>query len=352
METFINYAITIFSPITVVLLIVFFFPEKFEKWAANFWYLLNKFGGLFKAAHKKAIKLDLQGSLNDYVKQISKEIPQIGKYKVEVELVDEPISQKSFLSEDKVILRLRKDDPYEVNFVHGCYLFVSNSLLHRAKRYISPSQREALDLYVTTRILEKEKPSIVDSFLDEYLHPQLQDPKSKKSSYFDQFAHIDSSGLFYPVLLEELDFLGCKVFGNRNDGRIITEVDGLVEFLECVSERKVGDDHTDLDYKRDYCRFAIMIIGKRGKLSESIQPYVKFIREKLLVDGIETIYVLGRTENKEYLSKICEEVADVYWLYKSKDTTTVLHFVNGTTEKANQYVVALRKVGLPIFQPS
>lgn len=352
METFVNYIITIFPPLLVFAILVLLVPEKVEKWAAMFWYLLSRLGTLFDFAHKRAVKLDIQGSLNDYVKKISKEIPQIGKFKVEVDFVDEPISKKTFLSDDKVILRLRRDDPYETNFVHGAYLFVSTSLLYQAKRYISQSQREALDLYVTTRVLEKEKPSIVSQFLDEYLHPQLQDPKSKKTNYYDKFAHIDTSGLFYPVLLEELEFLGGKVFGDRKDDKIITEVDGLVQFLETISERKVGDDETDLNHKREYCRFAIMIIGKKFKLAESIEPYIKFIREKLHVDGIETIYVLGRVDNKEYMDKICEGVADIYWQYKSRNTNTVLRFDDGTTQKVVQSVVALRMVGASVFQPS
>lgn len=328
---------------------VLLIPEKIEKWSAMFWYCLGSF---FSFAHKRAVKLDIQGSLNDYVKKISKEIPQIGKFRVEVELVDDPISKKTFLSDDKVILRLRRDDPYEINFVHGVYLFVSTSLLFQAKRYISKSQRESLDLYVTTRVLEKEKPSIVNRFLDEYLHPQLRDPKSKKANYYDKFAHIDTSGLFYPVLLEELEFLGGKVFGDRRDDKIITEVDGLVEFLDTISQRKVGDDETDLNYKREYCRFAIMIIGKKFKLAETIEPYVNFIRGKLHTERIETIYILGGVENKGYVEKICNEVADIYWQYKSRNTSTVLHFGDGTSQKVLQNVVALRMVGVSVFQPS
>ncbi len=352
METLIKYIIASFPPLIVYGILILLVPEKVEKWAAMFWYFLSRFEVLFKSAHKKAVKLDIQGSLNDYIKQISKEIPQIGNFKVEVELVDEPISKKNFLSDDKVILRLKKDDPFELNFVHGSYLFVSTSLLYRAKRYISQSQREALDLFVTTRIIEKEKPSIVSHFLDEYLHPQLQDSKSKKANYYDKFSHIDTSGLFYPVLLEELEFLGGKVFGDRKDDKIITEVDGLVEFLSEVSNRKVGDDETDLDYKHDYCRFAIMIIGKKFKLTESIKPYVRFIREKLHADGMETVYILGRVENKEYVAQICEEIADIYWQHKSKDTKTILRFDDGSIQKANQHVTALRMVGAPVFQSS
>lgn len=352
METLAKYLITFFSPIVVILIVLALIPEKVEKWTSMFWYCLSKLGGLFKFAHKKAVKLDIQGSLNDFVKFISKEVPQIKNYKVEVEFVDEQLTKKNFIKDDKVILRLRKDDPYELNFVHGSYLFVSTSLLYRTKRYISKSQREALDLYVTTRLIEKEKPSTVNYFLDEYLHPHLADPKSKVTNYYDKFSHIDCGGLFYPVLLEELDFLGGKVFGGRKDNEIIGEVEGLVDFLKEVSERKVGDNATDLDFKRDYCRFAIMIIGKKSKLVDSTIPYIKYIRKQLFFQGIETIYVLGRLENKELIMDICNDIGDIYWNYRSRETKTTIRFDNDQSIKIDQFIVILRMVNAPVFQKS
>ncbi len=335
--------------VIIILVFVLLYPEKVEKWAAMVWFALST---VFKFAHRRAVKLDLEGHLNEYVKRIAKEVPQVADVKVEIELVDGNISRESFFSDGKVILRLRRDDPQDLNFVHGAYLFVSTTLLFQAKRYISPSQREALDLYVTTRVIEKEKPAIVGYFLDTYLHPKLKNPKSKKATYYDKFAHIDQGGLFYPVLIEELDFLGRKVFGRRKDDLIIVEVDDLITFLENIATREVGDDSTDLDFVRDYSRFAVMIIGKRFKLQDSLDPYVNFIRGKLYAEEIETVYVLGKWENREYIYRICDEVSDIYWRYRDRKTVATLRFNDGSTQKVRQIVVILRKKTLSVYQAS
>jgi hypothetical protein len=351
MDEIVKYAIASFPPALLCIILVLLFPEKVEKWAAMFWYALSIFGNLFNFAHKKAVKLDLQGCLNDFVKQISKEIPQMANHKVEIEFVEKDVTRRSFLSDDKVILRLRRDDPRDLNFVHGSYLFVSTSLLFRVKRYISKAQREALDLFVTTKLIEKEKPIIVDYYLEEYLHPKLRCTDSKRSAYYHKFSYIDRGGLFYTVLLEELDFLGGKVFGNRRDDEIVSEVDGLVSFLETVSHRKVGDEETDLDYKREYCRFAIMIIGKKSKLADSTKHYTEFIRNSLFKQEIEAVYVLGKWKNRSIIDDICDQISDCYWKYRTRKTRVSLNFDDGTSEEIDQYVTILRLVGTSVYQP-
>lgn len=346
--------ISIFGPGAVIVILILMNPEKVEKWGALVGYTLSKFGGIFKSAHKKAVQLDLQGHINDYVKQVSKDVPTLESQKIKVEFVDENISRKSVLDDGTVILRLRRNDPQELNFVHGAYLFVSTSLLYRVKRYISQSQRDALDLFVTTQLIEKQKkPAVVDYFLDEYLHPNLQDTKSDRSTYYEQLSIINQGGLFYPVLLEELHFLGSKVFGNRQDDRIIIEVSGLLGFLQKVSQRVVGKENVDLNFRRDYCKSAILIVGKKLKLLKHDKiPYVTYIKENLHKNKIETIYVLGSWENKKVIDEMCSDVADIYTTVRSRKIKCLLNFDDGTKEVVDTCAVVLQQISTPIYQPS
>src|SRR5690606_35469806 len=102
---------------------------------------------------------DLQGRVNEFVRKLRREVPGLENAKLRVEWVDEPLTRKAFLDRGEMILRLRRDDPHDSNFIHGSYLFVSQMLLNQAKRYVSPSQREALDLFVCSRLLQGENKS-------------------------------------------------------------------------------------------------------------------------------------------------------------------------------------------------
>ena len=350
MEEVLKYVIPSLSPAVLLLLALLLAPEKIEKWSALLWKLLSKLGGLFRSAHKRYVKHDLQGRINDFVRGLRKQLPGITATRFKIEWIDPTVDRKAFVDRGELVMRLRRDDPHDHNFVHGSYLFVSEMLLKKAKRYISRSQKEALDLFVCSKLLESEKPAVVTFFLDEYLHPGTETPKSKVALYVDDFAIIDKGGLFFPVLAQELEFLGEKVFGRRRDDQIVKEVDGLVHFLKPIATRTVGD-HSDLDHDGSYCRFAIVIVGKPSKLLTSIEPYVGFIRGSLKPKQTETIYLLGRAENERRLQEICERVSDTYDCCHRVKFSSFLRY-SDRKELALQHLTVLRLKGTPMVRAS
>jgi len=335
----------------VVVALLLYNPEKIEKWSALLWRLLSAFGTLFKGAHKQYVRLDLQGRLNEFAKGLAKDAPFLAGTRVQIEWTDEDVTRKGFLEEGKVILRLKRNDTEQTNFVHGAYMFVSASLLAKAKRYISPSQRQSLDLYMTTDLLQKEKPSVLGFFLDAYLHPETAKADSKISRYIDSFTKIDEGGLLKSVLLQELNYVGDKVFGRRQDDRIISEVNDLVEFLEAIAVRRVGEE-ADLEFARDYCRCAIVIVGKPSRVAaEGHQPYVEFVRKNLIPRRIETLYILGLSENRDLLDFICECLDEPYERVRTQRSKAVLRY-NDEWIRRDQYLVILRMKGVRVLQAS
>jgi hypothetical protein len=169
---------------------------------------------------------------------------------------------------------------------------------------------------VTADLLKKEKQSTVGLFVEEYLHPRTKKVGSKLVELLESFEKIDEGGLFYQVLLQELEFLGDKVFlgMRRRNQKIIEEVWKAVGFLERGAVRKVGEE-VPLYFNGEYCCFAIIIVGTKFKMTPSGEVYVKHIRKNLLPKGIETLYVLGVQENKGVLDNVCAAISDT-----SRDT--------------------------------
>ena len=353
MEQILNLLKIVFpsiSPVIILACLLLFFPEKIEKWSAILWKILSKIGFIFKGAHKKYVKHDLQGRINDFVRRLGKEMPDLANEKIEVQWIDPKSSRSSFLSNGKIVLRLRRDDSEYQNIVHGSYLFVSKALLKHSKRYLSPSQKEAVDLFVCSRIIKEEKPAIVGIFLDEYLHPKTKDKRSKIAKYVDAFSIIDSGKFFFPILIQELEFLGNKVFGKRRDDLIIKDVNRLIEFLKPIAVRQVGQE-MDLNFEGEYCRFGLVIIGKPLKLQQSIEPYVGYIKKVLVERDIETIYLLSKNENSSKVEKIYMRFSDLYECCRKMNFSKVLRYRWGNRE-ADLYLMILRKKGIDIIQPS
>lgn len=339
------------TPAVAIIIILLWYPEKIEKWSALLWKLLDKCGGLFKSAHKRYLKHDLQGRVNDFVKSLRDKVRSVENIKLRIEWIDPSVQRKSFIESDTLVLRLRRDDPADRNFVHGAYLFVSTMLLRKCKRYLSLSQGDAVDLYVCSKLFLQEKPTCVEIFMDEYLHPKTDGSKSKVALYVDDFAIIDSGKLFFPVFIQELEYLGDKVFGRRKDDIVISEVNGLINFLKPIATRMVGDDAGDLTFEGQYCRFGIVIVGKSYKLLTSIEPYIKYIRNTLAPKDAETIYVLAKSENTERVREICARLSPDYTCQLELLFKRMLHF-RDRKEIALTYLAILRKRGVLMVQPS
>ena len=332
-----------------LLVLLLWNPEKIEKWSALLWRTIDRAGAFAGFAHKRYVKHDLQGRVNDFVRRLRRKVPDADNPKISIEWIGPEMDRKAFFDRGKVVVRLRRDDPRHYNFIHATYLFVSESLLRRAKRYVSPSQRDGVSLYVCARIFEEEKPEALNVFLDEYLHPNTIDPKSKVSGYLDDFETIDRTDYFYPVFLQELYYLGEKVFGRRRTGQIVNEVDDLLERLKTIATRTIGEE-TDLTYRGLYCSFGLVIIGKQNVLLDSIQPYIGYVRSALARKGVETIYLISSRKNEDRLLEIYEEFQGEYRKENRRRSKSEVRFPNGRTERVDQTLLVMRRKAVPILQ--
>jgi hypothetical protein len=329
--------------VAAIVLVIFLNPEKSQIW---FSWLLGGLSKVFTGLERQYVKYDLQGRINDFGRRVGSEAPFLAATQVRVEFTKEA-EREAFLKGETVILRLHKSDQQELNFIHGAHMFVSTSLLFKAKRYLSPTQRTALDLFVTAKLLGKELPSALGRFLDEYVHPALAKGDGKEGPLFEKFETIESRGHFYSVVLQEFDFLGSKVFGQRQDERIISEVRSFIDLMEKFSVRKVGEEG-DRNHVGKYCRMALVIVGKSFKLTPTGDVYVNYIRRELVPQKIETIYLLGMQENSGILDAVSQGVSDIYEVYRTRRYKTILQY-DGTWLDIEQYLAVLRLKGLSPF---
>lgn len=337
------------SGITVAAIVIALItnPDKAEKWFALFWRAVVACGLGLRFAHKKYVQHDFQGSVNEFVKKHAREMPGFQVKGVRLDWVDADERRQAFLEADRVVVRVKRDDPHHENFVKAVFLFVSTALLFRAKRYISPPQGRAIDLFVSAEIFREQKPEVVDYFLERYLHPQIDDGSARVTSLFKRFDGISTAGLFFPVFLQEMDYLGRKVWGTAKGQNVVVEVDELVVFLESLSQRRVGDEQVDLEFVKQYCRFVVIIVGKPAKLSKSVSPYVNYIR-KHVGRNIETVYLLGRVENEAAIRQVCAEVGGTYDLACAKKMPKIVMY-GDEKRKLNGLVAVLRARNMRLY---
>lgn len=343
-----NFSFWTISTVGLVSLFIYFIknPEKLEKLAALIFKVL-KF--LYNKFDYNYIKFDLQGKINDYVKKISKKVKHLDINSVNIKWINpDDQDEKSYIQNGQLILRLRKSENQNENIVNASMVFISHAFLKKAKSYIAKYQRESIDLYACYDLLKTEKSEILDQFVQDFMKEKLDD--SKIADFFEKYTDIDQAGLFYPVLVQELTFLGEKVFAkNRDAQKIYEEVKNLVNYLYKYAHRKLEQD-TISDFTGTYCKFAIRIIGKRFKVSNlGEKTYVKNLEK---IDGLnETLYLVGNIDNKEFMKSVyknCHERIG-YELLTDKSYSAVIKDKEGKDFKVENYMMILRSNSIQVY---
>lgn len=328
----------------VIAFLLILFPEKVEKWQAIVWGWIEKAGLLYHRANKEKIRYSVQGHVSEFARDLGYELPQFNPPGIKIDWVEEATSRKAFIEDGKAVIRLRRNDPNNENIVTACLLFVSQILLRRSIRYLSPTQKESVELYVGYKMLERQPEEVFDIFVDKWLYPGIEKENKKVSVYFDRFRYIDQAQFFLPIFLQELVYMGDKVFGRKRDDTIFKEVDGALEFLELYASRKLGEKIDSPYFNGDACRFAIMIVGMMSNIDEErYDVYLKHIRERLVPCGVDTIYMLGPSRNIEFMRKIAKIVTDEFSNPFSKNYQVRLQTTDGQPIQATTHLSVLRR---------
>lgn len=286
--------------------IVFTNPDKVQQWLSLFWKIVSIF---WHAAGKKVIKHDIEGRINEFSKYMTEEIPGIDVTGIQIQWIEEGETADQFFKDNKLIIRMQNHRDQNKNFVNASMIFISQFVIPKAKKYISKSQRESIDLFIAKRLFEKEKPSVVARFFEDFMSP-LVNTHEKVAELVEKYHIIDKAGIFFPVLIQELTFLGDKVFFRKKSDQITQEVSKLIDFLTTYSRREIGDESIPNIFQGQYCRCSIMIAAKAEKRAcNLVNGYVRYIQE-LSEKKIENIYLIGpsKAENMSFLENICSQV--------------------------------------------
>ena len=108
-------------------------PEVAEKWAAVIYhlvYFLTKYGS------KKIVKHDIQGKINTFAKVLAKEMANYEPVGINIQWVDKGETATDFFKDNKLVIRMRHHHDQDKNFVLASMVFISKSIMTKAKKYI------------------------------------------------------------------------------------------------------------------------------------------------------------------------------------------------------------------------
>jgi hypothetical protein len=226
--------------------------------------------------------------------------------------------------------------------------FISHSFLRKAKSYVAKYQRESLDLYACYDLLKNEKSEILDQFVQDFMKTRMDN--NKIADLFEKYEDINKAGIFYPILVQELTFLGEKVFGKkRDDNKIYEEVKQLIYYLNNYANRKFKEDSI-IDFNGQYCKFAIRIIGKQYKVvTDGEKIYINNLKK--INNGNETIYLIGNISNKRFMQSVVNKCKDIinYSVLTEETYSAMIKDTEGNDYNVKNYLMILRNNKIAVY---
>ncbi|ETB63822.1 TPA: hypothetical protein DIC38_02220 [Candidatus Nomurabacteria bacterium] len=291
---------------TIVGVYLYKHPDETEKWLAIIFKLLNK---IWKGFKYEATKYEVQSKVNSFVETLNNN-SATNFPKISIKWAGR--NQEEVIWEKEKIILVMRDKKHKVkNLVHASHLFVSETLLRRSKVHITKSQKVSLDLFSVKLILEKASPEALEYFISSYFIPQLN-KHDKVSDFIKQYINIEKVGLFFPILVQELTFLGNTIYIEKPNEAITKEIKEFTDFLENFSKRQVGDMTLPETFTGKYIRCAVRIIATKGvREARKIEGRRKII-ESWIQNGYPNIYLVGNIDNRNFMYDIYSSVKKTF----------------------------------------
>ncbi len=175
---------------------IFTHPAILDKWASFFYRLLKI---IYKEADKRFVKYNIQSIINGFITKLNADVPNLDAQRISIDWIDEKTTPETFLKSGTLVLRMQKSINQNQNIVNATYTFVSREVLKKTKTYLASHQKDAIDLFVSYKALEKAGHDIMDAFVQTYLRGGLD--KASVDKLYAKFESIDACGLFFRCIL-------------------------------------------------------------------------------------------------------------------------------------------------------
>lgn len=302
-----TFTLTLGFTTASIFIVLFFYPDNVKKWVSNIAWVLSR---IWNGLEYIAIKNEIEGKLNSFIGNLSTQTT-VDFPEVSIKWAGRD-EKEELIFDDLEVVIVMHDRKYRYrNFVHAAYFFVSETLLKRTKNHLSPNLKKSLDLFATKEILEKEGMASIEQFINDYINPEVERSEDIKM-FLRQFNGINKIGIFFPILIQELTRLGNKTLLSTNNKEAITEVKRLIDFLETLSNRKVGEKAPEAFFG-DYMRCAVKIVASWStREARKVDPQVERISLECK-RGCENIYVMGsaKEDSKEFIEDVIEKALTV-----------------------------------------
>ena len=276
----------------------------------NFDLMLAQIGRLFSfvgtSAKKIKVKREIQGRLNQQIKELDSQTEGLAPGGISVEWVRPGTQRDSFLLRGQVVCRMSYTDHPHLNYLNAALLWAESGFIPSGRNYFERERRKAVDLVAIGLILGKSGDEGARSYFFSQVVPDQVEPGTPLSTKYDELLHIERHGLFTHVFLPEAVAYGANTGAAPPRKQHHDEIERFVSFLTDLAEAADSRGIAQLDFADSNLAVSIVYVGIREKLTrEGYEPYLRMIN-RCRDQGAKIIYMVATGRSRTELKAICE----------------------------------------------
>ena len=280
-------------------------PDPLKRLSAG---ALRKLPTLPNAWKRRAVKNELEGSLNATLKEFSREGAGFVDHEIKIEwITPDSDSRESFFRSGKAYLKLGFSENNDRNLVEAALTFCKDGLIPSTRQYIPSPLMRAIDLMFVDEAIERRQAHMSRAYLTHEVIPREVERLPEADGYIETLSLISQHGLFTRVFLPELRDYPGYVPARMALERHYHNVVAFLRFLETTAKSRETGELTNLLHIGAIVRAAIVLVGIPHKLHfKGTRPYVlaAAIHNE---NGARTVYLLGYNEGVGFVRRIAAE---------------------------------------------
>ena len=290
------------------------YPDNVKIVLSQIWYVLSF---IFKKwAGRKYIKTHLEGTLGKRIEEINKEVYGLDADKIKIILVQSK-TREAFIKERTLIIRLQHKENHYENLVNVAVVYAEKFLYRKLELHLDDEQKASINLYTAKSLLKNRGEAALQFLHKNYYLPVAKDNENIQI-YFEKLEKIDNRGLFYNIFVQEMVFLGNKVYFKKKPVGINSEVKKFIDFLEDFAQREQGETDIKKTFWGTNIKVAFILVALREKRELGLLNNYVCYAEGLLLRGVESIYALGWGANISFAHKVATAIKE-----KKKNLTEI-----------------------------
>ena len=280
----------------------------------NFDLILAQVGRLFSfvgiSARKIKVKREVQGRLNQQIKELDSQTEGLAPNGISVEWVKAGTRRDSFLVRGQIVCRMSYTDHPHLNYLNAALLWAESGFIPSSRNYFERERRQAVDLVAIGLILGKSGDEGARNYYFSQVVPDQVQAGTSLSTKYEQLLHIERHGLFTHIFLPEAVAYGANTGAAPPRKGHHDEIERFVTFLTDLAPAADSRDTAELDFNDSNLAVSIIYVGIRGKLTrEGYDPYLRMI-DRCKDQGAKIIYMVATGRSRTELKAICDTAVE------------------------------------------